>query len=67
MKERIYWIDWMKTVICMVRRPKASTISAILADESTLRVLDVPIGTREYKKIPTHYYICRIYDFIKKH
>ena len=34
------------------------------ADESTLQVLDVPVGTKEDEEVPMHYYIRWIYDFI---
>ncbi len=34
------------------------------SDESTLQVLDVPVGTKEDEEVPMHYYIRWIYDFI---
>ena len=34
------------------------------SDESTLQVLDVPVGTKEGEEVPMHYYIRWIYDFI---
>ena len=34
------------------------------SDESTLQVLDVPVGTKENEEVPMHYYIRWIYDFI---
>ena len=34
------------------------------ADESTLQVLDVPVGTKKDEEVPMHYYIRWIYDFI---
>ena len=34
------------------------------SDESTLQVLDVPVGTKESEEVPMHYYIRWIYDFI---
>lgn len=34
------------------------------SDESTLQVLDVPVGTKEDVEVPMHYYIRWIYDFI---
>ena len=34
------------------------------SDESTLQVLDVPVGTKDNEEVPMHYYIRWIYDFI---
>ena len=34
------------------------------SDESTLQVLDVPVGTKEDEDVPMHYFIRWIYDFI---
>ena len=34
------------------------------SDESTLQVLDVPVGAKEDEEVPMHYYIRWIYDFI---
>ena len=34
------------------------------SDESTLQVLDVPVGTKEDEMVPMHYFIRWIYDFI---
>ena len=34
------------------------------SDESTLQVLDVPVGAKEDDEVPMHYYIRWIYDFI---
>ena len=34
------------------------------SDESTLQVLDVPVGTKEDEEVPMHYFIRWIYNFI---
>ena len=34
------------------------------SDESTLQLLDVPVGTKEGEEVPMHYYVRWIYDFI---
>ena len=34
------------------------------SDESTLQLLDVPVGTKEDEEVPMHYYVRWIYDFI---
>lgn len=34
------------------------------SDESTLQVLDVPVGSKKDEKVPMHYFIRWIYDFI---